>query len=66
MARTMWAIFSIVGIIAFSGCSSTYHHGMDGSKSESYWQKGRQDMADLIDRTVKDQGKAQQAKTITN
>ncbi|GDX88669.1 hypothetical protein LBMAG45_05250 [Nitrospirota bacterium] len=33
-----------------------YHHEMGWKgKRESYWQKGQQDMAALIDRTVKDQ-----------
>jgi hypothetical protein len=35
-------------------------------KGEAYWQKGQQDMASLIDRTVKDQEKAQQVKSIVN
>jgi len=37
---------------------------MEGGKSEAYWQKGQQDMAALIDRTVKDQEKAKQVKAI--
>ena len=36
----------------------------DGAKSDAYWQKGQQDMAALIDRSVKDQAKAQQVKSI--
>src|SRR5262249_23660497 len=37
-----------------------------GGKGDVYWQKGQQDMASLIDRTVKDQEKAQQVKSIVN
>jgi seryl-tRNA synthetase len=36
----------------------------DGANSDAYWQKGQQDMAALIDRSVKDQDKAQQVKSI--
>lgn len=36
----------------------------DGGKGDAYWQKGQQDMAALIDRTVKDQDKATQVKGI--
>jgi hypothetical protein len=57
---------SVAGLLALAGCSSPHHHhGMaDGAKAEAYWQKGQQDMEALIDRTVKDQGKAQQVKGI--
>lgn len=57
--------WSIVGLLGLAGCSSYHHHGMmDGGKSDAYWQKGQQDMAALIDRTVKDQDKAAQVKSI--
>ena len=66
MRRMQWAVLSLAGVLVLGGCSSYHHHhGMaDGAKSEAYWQKGQQDMAALIDRTVKDQGKAQQVKAI--
>lgn len=66
MRRMQWAVLSLVGLLVLGGCSSYHrHHGMgDGAKSEAYWQKGQQDMAALIDRTVKDQGKTQQVKGI--
>lgn len=66
MRRKQWAALSLVGLLVLGGCSSyRHHHGMaDGAKSDAYWQKGQQDMAALIDRTVKDQGKAQQVKGI--
>ena len=35
-------------------------------KGDAYWQKGQQDMASLIDRTVKDQGKAEQVKSVVS
>ncbi|MGH7148262.1 MAG: hypothetical protein ACREIJ_10245 [Nitrospiraceae bacterium] len=35
-------------------------------KGDAYWQKGQQDMASLIDRTVKDQGKDDQVKSVLN
>lgn len=40
------------------------HGTMDQGKSEAYWQKGQQEMAALVDRTVKDQDKAKQVKAI--
>jgi Spy/CpxP family protein refolding chaperone len=59
------AIVGLVAVLAFVSCSSYHHHGMmESGKSEAYWQKGQQDMEALIDRTVKDQGKAQQVKAI--
>jgi hypothetical protein len=59
------AIVGLVAVLAFAGCSSHHHHGMmEGGKSDAYWQKGEQDMAALVDRTVKDPGKAQQVKVI--
>ena len=67
MLRTrQCAVWSIAGLLAFSGCSSAHHHRgmMDAAKSDAYWQKGQQDMETLIDRTVKDQEKAKQVKSI--
>jgi hypothetical protein len=57
--------WSIGGLLALTGCSSYHHHGMmEGAKGDAYWQKGQQDMAGLIDRTVQDQDKAAQVKSI--
>lgn len=66
MKKVQWAVWSIVGMLALGGCSSPHHHHgmMDGAKSDAYWQKGQQDMAALIDRTVKDPEKAKQVKGI--
>ena len=58
-------VLGFVVVLALAGCSSPHHHGMAGEgKGDAYWQKGQQDMAALIDRTVKDQEKAGQVKTI--
>ena len=58
-------VLGFVAVLALAGCSSPHHHGMAGEgKGDAYWQKGQQDMASLIDRTVKDQEKAGQVKTI--
>jgi hypothetical protein len=64
--RTMQlAVLSLAGLLVLGGCSSYHHHGtMEGGKSDAYWQKGQQDMEGLIDRTVKDQAKAEQVKSI--
>ena len=35
-------------------------------KGDAYWQKGQQDMSPLIDRAVKDQGKAEQVKSVVS
>lgn len=65
MRSTQWAALSLASLMVLGGCSSYHHHGMaDGAKSDAYWQKGQQDMEGLIDRTVKDQAKAQQVKSI--
>jgi len=58
-------VLGFIAVLALAGCSSPHHHGMAGEgKGDAYWQKGQQDMAALIDRTVKDQEKAGQVKTI--
>ena len=58
-------VLGLVAVLALAGCSSHHHYGMSGEgKGEAYWQKGQQDMAALIDRTVKDQEKAGQVKSI--
>jgi Spy/CpxP family protein refolding chaperone len=65
MRSTHWAALSLASLLVLGGCSSHHHHGMaDGAKGDAYWQKGQQDMAGLIDRTVKDPAKAQQVKSI--
>ena len=65
MKHVSGAIVGLVAALAFVSCSSYHHHGMmEGAKSDAYWQKGQQDMAALIDRTVKDEGKAKQVKAI--
>lgn len=67
MKRVHHYILGLVAVLALAGCSSHHHHGMASEgKGDAYWQKGQQDMASLIDRTVKDQAKAQQVKSIVN
>jgi len=39
---------------------------MGGARGDAYWQKGQQDMSELIDKTVKDQDRAQRVKSIVN
>ena len=67
MKRIVSGVLSVVAVALLAGCSSyhSHHHGMMGSGSgDAYWQKGRQDMATLINRTVKDPAKANQVNEI--
>ena len=65
MKKMRWVMWSVVGMLALGGCSSHRHHGMmESGKSDAYWQKGQQDMAGLIDRTVKDPAKATEVKAL--
>lgn len=67
MKRVHHYILGLVALLALAGCSSHHHHGMvSEGKGDAYWQKGQQDMASLIDRTVKDQAKTQQVKSVVN
>ncbi len=67
MKRIQQYVLGLVAVVALAGCSSHHHHGMvSEGKGDAYWQKGQQDMAALIDRTVKDQGKAAQVKSVVN
>ncbi|HJT22249.1 MAG TPA: hypothetical protein VJ746_17390 [Nitrospira sp.] len=53
--------------LLLAACSSPHHHGMRGTgTSDAYWERGRQDMAKLIERTVKDSGRAKQATSISD
>lgn len=66
MNRLFRGLCALLGIFILAACSSYHHpHGMmGGAKSDAYWQKGRQDMEGLINRTVKDPDKAKQANAI--
>ena len=68
MNRIGWMAWGIAGLVLLSACSSPHHHGMmgGGSRGDGYWQKGQQDMSELIDQTVKDQDRAQRVKGIVN
>jgi uncharacterized protein YceK len=60
-------VLGLIAVLALAGCSSHHHHGMAGEgKGDAYWQKGQQDMASLIDRTVTAQGKAEQVKSVVS
>ena len=66
MKRMFSGVLSVVAATLLAGCSSYHHHHgmMGGAAGDAYWQKGRQDMAALIDRTVKDPDKAKQVNEI--
>jgi hypothetical protein len=67
MKRIQGYVLGLVILLALAGCSSHRHDGMGGEgKGDAYWQKGQQDMAAFIDRTVKDQEKAGQVKSIVS
>ena len=67
MKRLQRYVLGFVAVLALAGCSSHHHYGMaNEGKGDAYWQKGQQDIASLIDRTVKDQGKAEQVKSVVN
>jgi hypothetical protein len=67
MNRIQRYVLGLVAVLGLAGCSSHHHTGMaGGGTGDAYWQKGQQDMASLIDRTVKDQERAQQVKSIVN
>lgn len=62
----LWrAIVPLTGLLVLGGCSPQHHHRMmQGGRGEAYWQKGQQEMADLIEQTVKDPEKSKQVKSI--
>jgi hypothetical protein len=67
MKRIQRYVLGLAAVLALAGCSSHHHHGMASEgKGDAYWQKGQQDMASLIERTVKDQGKAEQVKSVVS
>jgi hypothetical protein len=67
MRHIQQCILGLVAMFVLVGCSSPHHHGMASQgKGDAYWQKGQEDMASLIDRTVTDQGKAEQVKSIVS
>ena len=67
MKRIQHYMLGLVAMLALAGCSGHHHYGMASEgKGDAYWQKGQQDMASLIDRTVIDQAKAQQVKSVVN
>lgn len=64
----MWkGMLGVLAAMVLAGCSSHYHHhGMaGGSKGDAYWEKGRQDMESLINRTVTDPDNAKLINNLT-
>jgi hypothetical protein len=67
MTRRVWFGAGLSLALLLAACSSPHHHGMTGAgQSEASWERGRQDMAKLIERTVKDPDKAKQATAISD
>ncbi|BCA55657.1 hypothetical protein W02_27970 [Nitrospira sp. KM1] len=62
MAHIRWAAWALTGLLVLTGCSHHHHNKMAGGTHDAYWDKGRQDVEKLIDRTVKDPAKASQVK----
>jgi hypothetical protein len=60
-----WMAWAMAGMVVLAGCTS-HPHGMSGGDSDAYWQKGKQDMAELVDKTVKDRGRAERVKGFVN
>lgn len=59
MNRIYSGLLGLFAAAVLAGCSSYHHHGaMGAGNSDAYWQKGQQDMAALINRTVTDPDKA--------
>jgi hypothetical protein len=66
MTRMWRGLLGVVAAAVLAGCSSHHHHHgmMGGAQGDAYWQKGKQDMEALINRTVKDPEKAKQVNTL--
>ena len=66
MNRIWKSLLGVLAAAVLAGCSSHYHHhGMTGgSHGDAYWEKGRQDMEGLINRTVTDPEKAKQVNVL--
>ena len=66
MTRMWKGLLGVVAAAVLAGCSSHHHHHgmMGGAQGDAYWQKGKQDMETLINRTVKDPEKAKQVNTL--
>ena len=67
MKRVPWMGWAIAGVLAVTACNSPHPHGMmSGGRDDAYWRKGQQEVAALIDQTVKEPGKAQRVKEIVH
>lgn len=60
-----WVAWAMAGIVVLAACTS-HPHGMRGGDRDAYWHKGQQDMAELVDKTVKDPGRAKRVKGFVN
>jgi len=58
-----WVALATAGMLVLVGCTS-HPRGMRGGDSDAYWQRGRQDMAELVDKTVKDPTRAERVKGV--
>ena len=66
MSKGWCVAWGMAGILALSGCNAHHPHGTMDGRGDAYWQKGQQEMAELIDKTVKDQDRAQRVKGLVN
>ena len=65
MNRSKWLVVGVVvTAVSLSGCMRYHGHGYGGSYREAALEKGLHETSELIDRIVKDQAKAGQAKGI--
>lgn len=65
MNRSKWLVVGVVvTAVSLSGCMRYPSHGHGGSYREAALEKGLHETSELIDRIVKDQAKAGQAKGI--
>jgi Spy/CpxP family protein refolding chaperone len=65
MNQAKWLVVGVaVMVVGLSGCMRHHGHGYGGSYREAVLEKGLHETNELIDRIVKDQAKAGQAKGI--
>ena len=65
----MWkGLLGMLAVVVLAGCGSHYHHHgtMGGGHGDAYWDKGRQDMEGLINRTVSDPERAKQVNDLVS
>ncbi len=65
----MWkGLLGMLAVVVLAGCGSHYHHHgtMGGGHGDAYWDKGRQDMEGLINRTVSDPERAKKVNDLVS